>query len=51
MDFERCAEKAWLLKRGEGWGEFLEPRLTKCETEVNDVQVDKPVPDELFEVR
>ncbi len=51
MDFEWHAKKVWLLKQGEGWGEFLEPGLTKCEVEVSDVQVDEPVPDELFEVR
>jgi len=51
MDFGWHAKKVWLQKRGGGWGEFLELGLTKCETEVSDVQVDKPVPDELFEVR
>ena len=51
MDFEWHAKKVWLLKQGEGWGEFLEPGLTKCEVEVSDVQVDRPLPDELFETR
>ncbi len=51
MDFEWHAKKVWLLKQGEGWGEFLEPGLMKCEVEVSDVQVDKPIPDELFETR
>ncbi|MEZ8216757.1 hypothetical protein B0813_000294 [Candidatus Fervidibacteria bacterium JGI MDM2 SSWTFF-3-K9] len=27
MDFEQCAEKAWLLKRGEGWGRVLRAEI------------------------
>lgn len=51
MEFEWVEKKAWLLKRGEAWGEFLEPKLMKAKVEVREVSVDQPIPDSIFEPR
>lgn len=51
LEFEWLEKKAWLLKKGEAWGEFLEPKLMKAKAEVTEVSVDKLLPDTLFEPR
>lgn len=51
MEFEWVGRKVWLLKKGEAWGEFLEPKLMRTKVEVREVAIDKPIPDYLFEPR
>ncbi len=51
MEFEWVERKVWLLKRGEAWGEFLEPKLMRAKVDVKEIAVDKPIPDYLFEPR
>ncbi len=48
LEFEWWAKKAWVLKQGEGWGEFLEPGLMKAVAKVSDVRVNAPLPEDLF---
>lgn len=52
LEFEWVNKKAWVFKKGEGWGEpFLAPKLLRSRAEVTDVSVDEPLPDSLFEPR
>lgn len=50
MEFDLHAGKVWLLRQGEGWGEFLEPGLMRTVAKVTDVHVDEPLPEKLFEL-